>query len=160
MQKGIWLRKNKIRNIYPYLSDNMECDVVIVGGGISGAITAYFLAKDGFKIAVIEKNLIGYQTTGVSSACVTDFIDELYIKSAANKEKNKIYYHHSGYPGGLKTTTPSELRKRRPIAIIEKAVKGMIPHTKLGAKQFKNLYVYAGSEHKHEAQKPKKLEVK
>lgn len=88
MQKGIWLKKNKIKNIYPYLSDNMECDVVIVGGGISGAITAYFLAKDGFKIAVIEKNLIGYQTTGVSSACVTDFIDELYIKSTANKEKN------------------------------------------------------------------------
>lgn len=88
MQKGIWLKKNKIKNIYPYLSDNMECDVVIVGGGISGAITAYFLAKDGFKIAIIEKNLIGYQTTGVSSACVTDFIDELYIKSTANKEKN------------------------------------------------------------------------
>ena len=88
MQKGIWLKKNKIKNIYPYLSDNMECDVVIVGGGKSGAITAYFLAKDGFKIAVIEKNLIGYQTTGVSSACVTDFIDELYIKSTANKEKN------------------------------------------------------------------------
>lgn len=78
----------------------------------------------------------------------------------ANKEQDKIYYHHSGYPGGLKTTTPAELRARRPIAIIEKAVKGMIPHTKLGAKQFKNLYVYAGTEHKHEAQKPEKLEVK
>ncbi|WP_022935268.1 50S ribosomal protein L13 [Mesomycoplasma moatsii] len=78
----------------------------------------------------------------------------------ANKENNKIYYHHSGYPGGLKTTTPAELRKRRPIAIIEKAVKGMIPHTKLGAKQFKNLYVYAGAEHRHEAQKPEKLEVR
>lgn len=78
----------------------------------------------------------------------------------ANKENNKIYYHHSGYPGGLKTTTPAELRKRRPIAIIEKAVKGMIPHTKLGAKQFKNLHVYAGAEHKHEAQKPEKLEVR
>ena len=88
MQKGIWLIKNKIKNIYPYLSDNIECDVVIVGGGICGAITAYFLAKDGFKIAVLEKNLIGYNTTGVSSACITDFIDELYIKSNLNKEKN------------------------------------------------------------------------
>ena len=57
MQKGIWLIKNKIKNIYPYLSDNIECDVVIVGGGICGAITAYFLAKDGFKIAVLEKNI-------------------------------------------------------------------------------------------------------
>ena len=82
------------------------------------------------------------------------------ISVTGKKLDNKIYYHHSGYPGGMKTTTPSELRKRRPIAIIEKAVKGMIPHTKLGAKQFKNLYEYAGSEHKHEEQKPKKLEVK
>lgn len=88
MQKGIWLRKNKVRNIYPYLSDNIECDVAIVGGGICGAITAYFLAKDGFKIAVLEKNLIGYNATGVSSACITDFIDELYIKNNVNKEKN------------------------------------------------------------------------
>lgn len=88
MQKGIWLRKNKIRNIYPYLSENIECDVVVVGGGICGAITAYYLAKDGFKIAVLEKNLIGYNTTGVSSACITDFIDELYIKNNINKEKN------------------------------------------------------------------------
>ncbi len=82
------------------------------------------------------------------------------IVLTANKEHNKIYYHHSGYPGGLKSTTPAELRAKKPIAIIEKAVKGMIPHTKLGAKQFKNLHVYAGPEHKHEAQKPEKLEVK
>lgn len=88
MQKGIWLKKNSIKNIYPYLSKDIDCDVVIVGGGICGAITAYFLAKDGFKVSVIEKNLIGYNTTGVSSACITDFIDELYIKSNLNKEKN------------------------------------------------------------------------
>ena len=78
----------------------------------------------------------------------------------ANKENDKIYYHHSGYPGGLKTTTPSRLRAKKPTMIIEKAIKGMIPHTKLGRKQFKNLYVYAGSEHKHESQKPEKLEVR
>ncbi len=88
MQKGIWLRKNKVRNVYPYLSSNIECDVIVVGGGICGAITAYFLAKDGFKVCVIEKNIIGYNTTGVSSACITDFIDELYTKSCINKEKN------------------------------------------------------------------------
>ncbi len=78
----------------------------------------------------------------------------------ANKEQTKIYYNHSGYPGGLKTRTPADLRAKRPIAIIERAVKGMIPHTKLGAKQFRNLFVYAGPEHKHEAQKPEKLEVR
>lgn len=78
----------------------------------------------------------------------------------ANKEKDKIYYRHSGYPGGLKTINASNLRIKKPIALVEKAVKGMIPHTKLGAKQFKNLFVYAGSEHKHQAQQPVKLEVK
>lgn len=78
----------------------------------------------------------------------------------ANKETDKRYYHHSGYPGGLKVTTPAVLRARKPIALIERAVKGMIPHTKLGAQQFKNLFVYAGPEHKHAAQKPIKLEVK
>ena len=78
----------------------------------------------------------------------------------ANKEKDKIYYHHSGYPGGLKSINAANLRTKKPIALIEKAVKGMIPHTKLGAKQFKNLFVYAGSEHKHQAQQPEVLEVK
>ena len=78
----------------------------------------------------------------------------------ANKEKDKIYYRHSGYPGGLKTINASNLRMKKPIALVEKAVKGMIPHTKLGATQFKNLFVYAGSEHKHQAQQPVKLEVK
>ena len=78
----------------------------------------------------------------------------------ANKEKDKIYYHHSGYPGGLKSINAANLRAKKPIALIEKAVKGMIPQTKLGAKQFKNLFVYAGSEHKHQAQQPEVLEVK
>lgn len=79
---------------------------------------------------------------------------------SANKETDKIYYSHSGYPGGLKKINASELRKRKPTALVEKAVKGMIPHTKLGDKQRGNLYVYAGSNHKHEAQNPQQLEVK
>ncbi len=78
----------------------------------------------------------------------------------ANKEKDKIYYSHSGYPGGLKTTNPAELRIRKPISIVERAIKGMIPHTKLGSKQYRNLYVYAGPEHEQIAQQPVKLEVK
>ncbi|MCP4337215.1 MAG: 50S ribosomal protein L13 [Mycoplasma sp.] len=78
----------------------------------------------------------------------------------ANKEENKMYYSHSMYPGGLKSINAAELRKRKPTAIVEKAIKGMIPHTKLGDKQRRNLFVYAGPEHKQDAQKPKKLEVK
>lgn len=82
------------------------------------------------------------------------------ILLTGNKEQDKKYYSHSGYPGGLKTTNPAELRVKKPIKILEKAIKGMLPHNKLGSKQYKNLYVYAGSEHKQEAQKPEKLEVK
>ncbi|BBU47924.1 50S ribosomal protein L13 [Mycoplasmopsis felis] len=78
----------------------------------------------------------------------------------AKKEEQKIYYSHSGYPGGLKSISAAKLRVKRPTALIEKAVSGMIPHTKLGNKQRRNLYVYAGPEHKQASQNPKRLEVK
>lgn len=79
---------------------------------------------------------------------------------SANKEEDKIYYSHSGYPGGLKAEKAGSLRARKPEALLEKAIKGMLPHTKLGRQQFRNLYVYAGPSHKQEAQAPKKLEVR
>ncbi|MHA0290487.1 50S ribosomal protein L13 [Mesomycoplasma ovipneumoniae] len=82
------------------------------------------------------------------------------ILLTAKKEDQKLYYRHSGYPGGLKVRTARELRAKKPIALIEKAVYGMLPHTKLGDKQRKNLYVYAGTEHSHQGQNPEKLEVK
>ena len=82
------------------------------------------------------------------------------IKLSANKEETKLYYSHSGYPGGLKVRNAAEMRAKKPIALIEKAIKGMVPNTPLGRKQRRNLFVYAGPEHKQEAQKPKKLEVK
>ncbi|MGX9340355.1 50S ribosomal protein L13 [Mycoplasma sp. 128] len=82
------------------------------------------------------------------------------VKLTAKKEEDKIYYSYSGYPGGLKKINAKNLRAKKPIALIEKAVKGMLPHTKLGHKQFNNLYVYAGSEHPHQAQQPEVLEVK
>lgn len=94
MKKGFWLNKNKINHVYPYLSKDMECDVIIVGGGICGAITAYFLAKDGYKVAVVEKNIIGYKNTSLSSACITDFMDEMYIKNYKEANSNirrKLY---------------------------------------------------------------------
>ncbi|MEE3928633.1 50S ribosomal protein L13 [Mycoplasmopsis ciconiae] len=78
----------------------------------------------------------------------------------AKKEENKVYYSHSGYSGGLKSITAAKLRAKKPTALVEKAISGMIPHTKLGNKQRRNLFVYAGSEHKHEAQQPQRIEVK
>ncbi|WP_027122806.1 50S ribosomal protein L13 [Metamycoplasma spumans] len=87
-------------------------------------------------------------------------INAKHVLLTAKKEENKIYYHHTGYPGGLKQINAADLRAKKPEALVEKAVRGMLPHTKLGRKQFKNLFVYAGAEHKQEAQKPEKIEVK
>ncbi|MBZ0184658.1 MAG: 50S ribosomal protein L13 [Candidatus Obscuribacterales bacterium] len=79
------------------------------------------------------------------------------IKVTGNKEQQKIYYRHSGFPGGFKQETLESMRRRKPEAIIEKAVKGMLPHTSLGRKQFTKLKVYAGAEHPHKAQNPQPL---
>ena len=76
------------------------------------------------------------------------------IKVTGNKEQKKIYYHHSGYPGGLRKKTYEELLKEKPQLIIKEAVKGMLPKSKLGRQMFKKLKVYKGIEHPHQAQKP------
>lgn len=78
----------------------------------------------------------------------------------AKKEQNKVYYSHSGYPGGLKSITAAKLRAKKPTALVEKAIHGMLPHTKLGNKQRRNVFIYAGAEHKHQAQNPERLEVR
>ncbi len=81
------------------------------------------------------------------------------VKVTGNKEKNKIYYSHSGYPGGLKEARLEELRAKKPEEIIRRAVWGMLPKNSLGRKMLKKLKVYRGSQHPHNAQKPKKLEL-
>ncbi len=75
------------------------------------------------------------------------------------KEEKKIYYRHSTYPGGLKSESAGELRNRRPERLIERGVRGMLPKSKLGRKQFRKLRVYAGPEHRHQAQKPETVSV-
>lgn len=77
----------------------------------------------------------------------------------AKKENDKVYYRHSGYPGGLRSEKASDVRKRKPTFLVKSAVYGMLPKSKLGRKQRTNLYVYVGSEHKHEAQKPEIIGV-
>lgn len=76
------------------------------------------------------------------------------VAVTGNKEKQKIYKHHTGYPGGLKEATLEELRAKKPEEIIRHAVKGMMPKGKLGRQMFKKLKVYAGPEHPHAAQNP------
>ncbi len=75
------------------------------------------------------------------------------------KETNKLYYRYSGYPGGLRTRTAKEMRQRRPIYIMEHAIKGMLPKGPLGRSMFKKLKVYASPTHPHEAQQPKVLSL-
>lgn len=82
------------------------------------------------------------------------------IRLTGNKWDAKKYIRYSGYPGGQKSITARELMAKKPISIVEKAIKGMLPKNKLGADLFRNLYVYAGTEHNQEAQKPKKINLK
>ncbi len=75
------------------------------------------------------------------------------------KMKDKIYYHHTGYPGGIKEMSAEKLLAKKPTEMIRMAVKGMLPKTSLGRQMFRKLKVYAGPNHPHEAQKPIPLEV-
>ena len=79
------------------------------------------------------------------------------VKVTGKKLDQKIYYHHSDYVGGMKETTLKEKLAKKPEQVIELAVKGMLPKGPLGRQMLKKLHVYAGSEHKHEAQKPEVL---
>ncbi|MFT5542484.1 MAG: large subunit ribosomal protein L13 [Glaciecola sp.] len=81
------------------------------------------------------------------------------ITVTGNKAKGKIYYAHSGYPGGLKQATFEELIAKKPEMVIEKAVKGMLPKGPLGRAMFRKMKVFAGPEHTHAAQQPQSLDI-
>ncbi len=78
---------------------------------------------------------------------------------SGNKMADKTYVWHTGYPGGQRTTNPEQMMAKFPERVVEKAVKGMLPKNRLGAQLFRNLHVYAGGEHKHEAQQPTAINI-
>jgi large subunit ribosomal protein L13 len=80
------------------------------------------------------------------------------VKVTGRKEEQKVYYHHSGYPGGLTVKTLKELRDKKPEEVIKKAVWGMIPKNKLGSAVYRKLKVYRGPNHPHEAQNPQEYQ--
>jgi len=82
------------------------------------------------------------------------------IRMTGDKMNSKEYISHSGYPGGQKKLSPKQMLAKKPERIFEFAVKGMLPKNRLGRQLFKNLYVYVGDQHPHEAQNPKVLELK
>ena len=79
------------------------------------------------------------------------------VNLTGNKLNDKIYYNHSGYTGGLRERTAKEMIEKYPVEMIERAVKGMLPKGRLGRQMYTKLFVYAGSEHPHAAQKPQEL---
>lgn len=81
------------------------------------------------------------------------------VMVTGNKTQDKMYHKHTGYPGGLKSINFEKLRASKPERVIELAVKGMLPKGPLGRDMYRKLKVYAGNEHKHEAQQPKPLEI-
>ena len=82
------------------------------------------------------------------------------VNLTGNKLENKMYYNHSMYTSGLRERNAKTMREQYPEEMVERAVKGMLPHNRLGRQMYKKLFVYAGNEHKQEAQKPEVLEVK
>jgi large subunit ribosomal protein L13 len=82
------------------------------------------------------------------------------IEVTGRKSEQKMYYRHTGYPGGLKEVSYERMMDRKPTEIVRKAVWGMMPKSRLARAQFKKLKIYAGAEHPHEAQDPQPLEVK
>ena len=91
--------------------------------------------------------------------------DHVIVVNAANivvtgkKAQQKQYYHHSGYPGGLKSMSYGELMEKRPEKILEHAIRGMLPHNSLGRQMFRKLRIYAGPDHVHQSQKPEEIQL-
>jgi large subunit ribosomal protein L13 len=81
------------------------------------------------------------------------------VKLTGKKWDNKVYIRYTGYPGGQRSITAKELMVKKPISMIEKAVRGMLPKNRLGDSIYKNLHVYPGNEHPHEAQQPKEFNI-
>lgn len=86
-------------------------------------------------------------------------VNAAQVQLTGQKEEQKLYRSHSGYPGGLKETQAKKVRSRRPSKLVEEAIRGMLPKSKLGKQMFRKLKVYAGDKHPHQAQKPAPLAV-
>ena len=112
---------------------------------------------------VVARLLMGkHKPTFARHMDTGDFVVVVNAEKAVltgQKEEKKIYYRHSMYPGGLKQETAGKLRTRRPTQLVERAVRGMLPKTKLGRQQLKKLKVYAGTEHPHIAQSPASFQI-
>lgn len=133
-------------------SVNSQWHVIDAGGQVLG------------RVATVASRLL----QGKHKATYTPFIDTGdhvvivnagQIKLTGRKDDQKLYRYHSGFEGGLREERAGVLRKRRPARLLEEAVRGMLPKTKMGDAMYRKLKVYAGAEHPHTAQQPKRIEV-
>ena len=98
-------------------------------------------------------------STNIDTGDYVIIINADKVKVTGNKAEQKLYRHHTGFPGGLKAISYNELMDKKPEKAVELAVKGMLPHNRLGRQMYKKLKVYAGSDHNHEAQQPEVLDI-
>lgn len=142
--------------------------------GTFNATVAMAAQKDWYLIDASNKTLgrlateISRRLRGKHKPMYTPFLDTgdfiivvnaEKIRVTGNKIEDKIYHHNTGYPGGIRSIAFKDLLNKKPIAVIEKAVAGMLPKGPLGRQMFKKLKVYAGNQHPHQAQTPKLLEI-
>jgi large subunit ribosomal protein L13 len=100
-----------------------------------------------------------YYTPHVDCGDNVIIINAEKVVLTGKKMDDKEYVTYSGYPGGQKIHSPKELLRKRPVAVVEEAIRGMLPKTRLGREIFRNLYVYAGNEHPHQGQQPKEIDI-
>ena len=122
--------------------------------------TDLVLGRLASRIALIlrGKNKANY-TPHVDCGDNVIIVNATKVRLTGKKLTNKVYVRHTGYPGGQRFATPKELLDRKPLAVVEQAIKGMLPKNRLGAQLFRNLYVYEGAEHPHQAQQPKQIHL-
>ena len=127
----------------------------------------YLIDADGMRLgrlAVLAANLLRGKhkpqyTPNVDTGDNVIVINASKIKLTGKKASDKFYYHHSEWRGGLKAVSYGELLANNPVKMVEISVKGMLPKNTLGHHEFMKMHVYAGEDHKHEAQKPEKLDI-
>jgi large subunit ribosomal protein L13 len=142
-----------MRTVLPRLTDaERRWHVIDADGRVLGRI-ATAAAK-----LLQGKHKSGY-TPFLDSGDHVVVINAARVRLTGRKDEQKVYRQHSGYEGGLREVRAKDVRQRKPIKLVEEAVRGMLPKTKLGDAMYRKLKVYAGTDHPHAAQKPTKFEV-
>ena len=170
----LWSNLGKIRALFVELRLNLEQNYKDIGMKTTISAKPETVKRDWFIIDATDKVLgrlsteIARRLRGKHKAEYTPHVDTgdyIVVTNAdkvrvtGNKAKNKIYYRHTGYPGGIKDINFEKLVAKKPEMVIQKAVKGMLPKGPLGRQMFSKLKVYAGTEHPHSAQQPQTLEI-